>query len=89
MHQKKKKHKLWLHYKPTNIGTGPYQGFFVCGGKLRTPSQGSPVYRFWTNIATKNSPAESNTILEKKKLLVFLMGATVPLPRYVGRDLYY
>ena len=23
----------------------PYLGFFVCGGKLRKPSQGSPVYR--------------------------------------------
>ena len=24
---------------------GPYLGFFVCGGKLHKPSQGSPVYR--------------------------------------------
>ena len=23
----------------------PYIGYFVCGGKLRTPLQGSPVYR--------------------------------------------
>ena len=25
--------------------TGPYLGFFVSGGKLHKPSQGSPVYR--------------------------------------------
>ena len=25
--------------------SGPYLGFFVCGGKLHKPSQGSPVYR--------------------------------------------
>jgi len=36
--------------------TGPYLGFFVCGGKLR----------FRTNISTRNSPTKSNTMLEKE-----------------------
>ena len=45
---------------------GPYLGFLVCGGKLCTPSQGSPVYRFWISTATRNSPAKSNTMLEEK-----------------------
>ena len=35
--------------------------------------------RFRTNIATRNSPANSDTMLEKKKHLVFLAGATASL----------
>ena len=50
-----------------NARSGPYLGFFVCGGKLR----------FRTNISTRNSPTKSNTMLEKK--LVSLAGATAPL----------
>ena len=57
---------------------------FDCEGKLRTPSHdGSPVYRFRANIATRISPAKSNTMLEKKKKkkhLVFLTGATALPP---------
>ena len=49
---------------------GPYLGFFVCGGN-------SVFVRFRTNIATRNSPAKSDTMLEKKHL-VFLAGATAP-----------
>ena len=40
---------------------------FCLRGQLRTPLQGSPVYRFRTNIATRNSAAKSNTLLKKKK----------------------
>ena len=38
--------------------SGPYLGFFVCGGKLHKPSQGSPVYRqgFWSNTGGGNCP---------------------------------
>ena len=38
---------------------GLYLEVFVCGGKLCTPSQGSPVY------TERNSPADSNDTLEK------------------------
>ena len=39
-----------------------YLGFFCLWGKLCTPSQGPHVYKFRTNIATRNSPAKSNTM---------------------------
>ena len=45
--------------------TGPYLGFFVCGGKLR----------FRTNVSTRNSPTKSSTMLEKKSFP--LAGATL------------
>ena len=50
----------------TNYKAGLYLGFFVCGGKLHKPSQGSPVYR---------QGFYPNTMLEKK--LVFLAGETL------------
>ena len=46
-----------IAFKTIHAFIGPYLGLFVCVGKLCTPLQGSPVYRFWTNIATLPSPA--------------------------------
>ena len=48
-----------------NFRIESYLGFFVCDGNPRTPSNESPVYRFRTNLATRNSPAKSNPMLEK------------------------
>ena len=38
-------HADWRVINKLANNTGPYLGFFVCGGKLHKPSQGSPVYR--------------------------------------------
>ena len=37
-----------LNYLHANVTTGPNLGFFVCGGKLRTPLTG--VYRMQTGF---------------------------------------
>ena len=58
---------------------------FDCEGKLRTPSQGSPEYRFRASIATRTSPAKSNTMLEKKKkTFSFPGGGNCPAPAMCG-----
>ena len=64
------------------VRCGAKPTIFVCGSKLRTPSQGFTVYRFRTNIATQNSPYFSK---KKKNTLSFAGGDNCPLlaPRYV------
>ena len=56
--------------------------FLSAGANSAHPQ--SPVYRIRTNMATRNSPAKPNTMLDERHL-VFPAGATAfphPLPMY-------
>ena len=66
---------------PLILFQGRTQDFLSAGAN-------SVFVRFRTNIATRNSPAKSDTMLEKKHL-VFLAGATAPFAPPLCTALYF